>query len=82
MSAWKDDADVHITDLLRDEIEDKAPFVTGWTLVATFVDDEGDSCVAFNCMGDQRRHQTLGMLNHVLKVEEARLFWDEKPDDD
>lgn len=81
MSAWKGGADERITDLIRTELDEKAPFVTGWVLIATFFDDEGDTCTAFNCMDDQRRTATLGMLNHALKVEEARIFWDEKDDD-
>lgn len=82
MSAWRDGADERFTKLIADELDERAPFVTGWVLIATFSDDEGDVCAAFNNMPDQRRTATLGMLNHALEVERAAIFWDEKPDGD
>ena len=80
MSAWKEDADEQLTALIPALLDENAPFLTGWVLVATFVDDEGDSCTAFNAMDGIRCTQTLGMLTHVLEAEKARLFWEEKPD--
>lgn len=81
MSAWVDKADERITSLISESLQENAPFVTGWVLVALFVDDEGDTCTAFNSMDGQRRTATLGMLSHALEVERAAIFWDEKPDD-
>lgn len=81
MNAWKEKADVRLTEVIRSELDEQAPFITGWVLVATYSDDEGDVCTAFNAMDGQRRTQTLGMLNHALEVERANIFWDERPDE-
>ena len=80
-SAWKDGADERIGKIISEELDERAPFLTGWVLVATFSDDEGDLCTAFNAMDGTRRTQSLGMLTHALEVEKARIFWAEKDDE-
>ena len=76
MSAWKDDSEERITEVIRDNLDEKAPFITGWVLVATYSDDDGETCTAFNGMEGQRRTQTLGMLTHVIEHERACVFWE------
>lgn len=78
---WHEGADERLSKAIQSELDEQAPFLTGWVLVATFSDDEGDTCTAFNCMPEQRRTATLGMVTHVLEVERASIFWEEKPDD-
>ncbi len=80
-SAWSGGADETITETIRGLLDERAPFITGWVLIATFADDDGDTCTAFNAMPEQRRTATLGMLTHGLEVERANIFWDEKPND-
>lgn len=80
MNAWVDKADERLTTMIQGLLGEKVPFITGWVLAVTFVDDEGDPCTAFNSMDGQRRTATLGMLAHALEVERAAVFWDEKPE--
>jgi len=76
--AWKEKADERLTHVFTKELDEGAAFVTGWVAIVTYVDSDSQSCVAFNYMEDQRRHQTLGMLQHALAVETANIFWDER----
>lgn len=80
MNAWTEGADEQISRLLPTLLEESAPFLTGWVLISTYVDDRGDACTAFNAMDGQRRTQTLGMLTHALETERAAIFWEEKPE--
>lgn len=80
-SAWCEGAEDRIGKVITEEIDEATSMLTGWVLVATFYDDQGDLCVAFNSMEEQRRTATLGMLNHVLEIERAAIFWSEKPED-
>lgn len=80
-SGWKEDADVRLSMAIQAELDENAPFVTDWVLVVTYLDDEGDQATAFNSHPNGRRTSTLGMLNHALEVQKARIYWDERPDD-
>ncbi len=78
---WRDGADEVITAVINEQLDEIGTFVTGWVLVAQFVDGEGESCIAFNSMPDQKRTADLGLLQHALTVSQANIFWDERPDD-
>lgn len=46
--------------------------VTGFVLVASFMDDDGDRRIYGETMQDQRCHETLGLLSYGLAVENRR----------
>jgi hypothetical protein len=46
--------------------------VTGFAIVASFLDEDGDQRIYGNCMNDQRCHATMGLLDYGLAVERAR----------
>lgn len=82
MSAWKDKADERITNVLQSELSDPGgqPLITGWLVIANFIDSDGEQCVAFNSMMQQSRTFTLGQLEHALTAQKAEIFWDERPE--
>lgn len=79
---WKENADYRITQEIRDQLDEESPFMTGWVLVAQFVDSEGEVSIAFNSMPDQKRTTDLGLLQHAMTVSQANIFWDERPNGD
>jgi len=80
MNAWNEGADQAITHAIAENLDEQAPFITGWVLICTYSGDDGGQSTAFNTLPDQRRTNTLGMLTHALEVERANIFWDEQPD--
>lgn len=46
--------------------------VTGFVVVASFLDSDGDQRIYGNTLDDQRCHTTLGLLSYGLAVETAR----------
>lgn len=46
--------------------------VTGFIVVAEFVDDDGDIRLWADTMADQRSHRSMGLLEWGLTVERAR----------
>lgn len=49
---------------------------SGWVLLATYLDAEGDSCTAFATNNGARVHETLGLLALGKAVWEAEaLDW-------
>lgn len=46
--------------------------VTGYVVVASFIDEDGDQRIYGNTMDDQRCHASLGLLSYGLAVEQGR----------
>lgn len=58
--------------------------VTGFVVMATFVDADGDRRIYCNTARDMRCHETLGLLQYGLAVESeraARTVLDEDDDE-
>lgn len=65
------DPDDAVINCLSTQIEGEG-FVTGFVLVATYTDSDGDTRIWTDTMRDQRCHSTLGLLSWALAVEQAR----------
>lgn len=52
--------------------------VTGFVVIYTYADREGEHHIGCDTMRDQRCHQTMGMLSFGLAIEErrAQLSWE------
>jgi hypothetical protein len=46
--------------------------VTGFVVMASFMDDDGDRRIFSDTMQDQRCHETIGLLGFGLAVENTR----------
>lgn len=53
--------------------------VTGFVLVATFIDDEGDRRIWTDTMRGQLCHETIGLLGwaHAIEEQRAQRAWEE-----
>lgn len=63
------DPDDALLNTLSEQIDG---MVTGFVLVATYTDDQGENNIWTDTMRDQRCHTTLGLLSWASAVEEAR----------
>lgn len=70
-----------LIDCLSEQIEG---FVTGFVLVATYNDTDGESRIWTDTMRDQRCHQTMGLLAWASAVEAGRAqdTWREDREED
>lgn len=58
--------------LLRAVSECVDGVVTGFVVMASFMDDDGDRRIYCDTMQDQRCHESLGLLSYGLAVENHR----------
>lgn len=58
--------------LLRAVTECVGGVITGFVVVASFMDEDGDRRIYSDTMQDQRCHETIGLLGFGLAVEEGR----------
>ncbi len=58
--------------LLKAITECVGGIVTGFVVMASFMDDDGDRRIFSHTMQDQRCHETLGLLGYGTAVESLR----------
>lgn len=78
--AWDDDAQARIQAVIAGSLGESAPFVRGWVLCVSYIDDDGELTYAFNCAEEARRSETLGLLSYAIEVEKAALIAEELKD--
>lgn len=64
-----------VVDAIMDhESVDSGIIVTGFVLIASFVDTDGEGRIYGDTLDGQRCHETLGLLTYGLALENARVI--------